>query len=149
MKEKTTNNEGKTLLTEVGRAKRRETKGRLVAILGILSDNRHLVLIPEQSRVFCKNEIHELQTTDEVVQGNKVIDRVGVIGFFEVTQGGSVGVGDLVFINGREVGKVAGFNDIHFPNHYSIVISSPRGIVGVEAGFHIGDEFRTGGFLEE
>ena len=94
--------------------------------------------------MFCKNEIHELQTTDEVIQNNKVIDKVGVIGFFEVTQGGSVAVGDPIFIDGKEAGKVIGFNDIHFPNHYSIVISSPKRLSGLEADFHIGDALRIG-----
>lgn len=135
--------------TEVGKAKRRETKGQLVAILGLVSDKRRLVLIPQQSRVLCKNEIHELLTTDEVdAKPNKVVDRVGVIGFFEVSQGGSVAVGDPLFINGKKRGKVAGFDETHFPNHYNVVIHVPRKFTGLEAGFKLGDELKIEGSME-
>lgn len=131
--------------TKVGEAKRRETKGQLVVVLGTASDNRGLVLIPQLTRVLCKNEIHELMTTDEVDAGpNKTVDRVGAIGFFEVSQGGSVAVGNPIFVKGKQIGKIAGFDETHYPNHYNVVVLSSKRFSGLEAGFHIGDKLRIG-----
>ena len=131
--------------TKVGEAKRRETKGQLVGVSGLASDKRGLVLIPQQTRVLCKNEIHEFLTTDEVDAGpNKTVDRVACIGFFEITQGGCVAIEDPVFVDGKEIGKIAGFDETHFPNHYNIVVLSAKRFSGLEADFHIGDKLRIG-----
>lgn len=131
--------------TTVGKSKKRETKGVIVALAGVSSDERGLSLIPQQTRVLCKNEIHELITTDEVGAGpNKTVNRMGCIGFFEVTQGGHTGVGDPVFVNGHEIGKIVGFDETHFPNHYNVVILSPKRFSGLESGFNIGDKLRMG-----
>jgi len=97
----------------------------------------------------CKLCTLKLVTTDEVdAKPNKVVDRVGVIGFFEVCQGGSVAVGDSIFINDKKRGKVAGFDETHFPNHYNVVIHVPRKFTGLEAGFELGDELKIGGSME-
>ncbi len=97
----------------------------------------------------CKLCTLKLVTTDEVdAKPNKVVDRVGVIGFFEVCQGGSVAVGDPIFINDKKRGKVAGFDETHFPNHYNVVIHVPRKFTGLEAGFELGDELKIGGSME-
>lgn len=131
--------------TLVGKTIRREMKGQMVAVSGRVSDERGLSLIPQPTRVLCKNEIHELITTDEVDAGpNKTVGRVACIGFFEITQGSSVIVGDPVFMNGKEIGKLAGFDETHLPNHYNIVVLSPKRFTGLEARFHIGDEVRIG-----
>ncbi len=136
--------------TTAGEVKRRETKGQLVVISGLASDNRGLVLIPQQTRVLCKNEIHELMNTDEAGAGpNKTVDRIGVIGFFEVSQGGSVAVGDPMFVAGKEIGKIAGFDETHFPNHYNIVVLTSQRYSGLEAGFRIGDKLRIGNRLRK
>ena len=128
-----------------GKTKRREMKGRLVVVLGIVSDKRGLQLIAQQSRALCKNEIHELITTDEVDAGpNKTVNRIAAVCFFEITQGSSVAVGDPVFINGKEIGKLAGFDETHCPNHYNIVVLSSKRFTGLEAGFHIGDKVNIG-----
>jgi len=131
--------------TVVGKTIKRKTKGQMVAVSGRSSDERGLSLIPQPTRVLCKNEIHELITTDEVGAGpNKTVDRIGIIGFFEITQGSYVIVGDPVFINGKETGKVAGFDETHLPNHFNIVVLSPKRSSGLEAGFNIGDRVSIG-----
>jgi len=131
--------------TKEGEEVKRELKGELVDVLDLASDERGLSLIPQKTRVLCKNEIHELITTDEVDAGpNKTVDRVAYIGFFEITQGGVVIVGDPLLINGEDIGKIAGFDATHFPNHYNIVVLSPKRLIGHEAGFHIGDEVTIG-----
>lgn len=132
-------------ITRVGKTKKREMRGQLVTVSGASSDERGLSLIPQPSRVLCKNEIHELMTTDEVDAGpNKTVDRAGVVGFFEVSQGSFVVVGDPVFINDKEIGKIAGFDETHFPNHYNVVVLSPKRLSGLELGFHVGDKLRIG-----
>lgn len=129
-----------------GKTKRREMKGRLVVVLGIISDRRGLQLIAQQSRALCKNEIHEIMTTDEADIGpGKTINSVAVIGFFEVTQGGVVLVGQPVFLNGKEIGTIAGFDETHFPNHYNIVVYSLKKFTGLEAGFKLNNKLRIGG----
>lgn len=131
--------------TKEGKGIKRELKGELVAVLDLASEERGLSLIPQKTWVLCTNEIHELVTTDEVDAGpNKMVDRVSYVGFFEISQGSVVIVGDPVFINGKEIGKVAGFDDTHFPNHYNIVLISPKRVIGYETGFHIGDEVIIG-----
>lgn len=131
--------------TKEGKEIKRELKGELVDVLDLASQERGLNLIPQKTRVLCTNEIHELITTDEVDAGpNKMVDRVSYVGFFEISQGSVVIVGDPVFINGKEIGKVTGFDDTHFPNHYNIVLISLKRVTGYEAGFHIGDEVIIG-----
>jgi hypothetical protein len=86
-----------------------------------------------------------LITTDEIGAAlGKTVERVGNIGFFEVTQGGSVAVGDPIFINEEKIGKIAGFDETHFPNHYNIVVLTSKRISGLEVGFHIGSKLTIG-----
>jgi len=133
------------VFTKIGETEKREMEGQLVAVLGLASDERGLVLIPQQARVLCKNEIHELVTTDEAEAGSgKRVDRVGVIGFFEVNQGGYVSMGDSISIQDKKIGKVAGFDETHFPNHYNIVVITPKRFSGLEASFQIGDKLSIG-----
>ncbi len=132
-------------VTTIGEMKMRATKGQLVTIINRSYDKRGLSLIPQPTRVLCQNEIHELMTTDEVgAEPSKTVDRIVTIGFFEITQGGSVAVGEPVFINGKEIGKIAGFDETHFPNHYNIVIISPERFTGTEVNLNINDEVIIG-----
>ncbi len=129
----------------ISKTKRRETKGQIVAVCSVFLNERGLSLILQPTRVLCKNEIHELLTTDKVDAGpSKTVDRVGAVCFFEITQGSSVAVGDPVFINSKEIGKLAGFDETHCPNHYNIVVLSSKRFTGLEAGLHIGDEVSIG-----
>ena len=129
----------------ISKTKRRETKGQIVAVCSQSINKRGLSLILQPTRVLCKSEIHELITTDEVDAGpNKTVNRIAAVCFFEITQGSSVAVGDPVFINGKEIGKLAGFDETHCPNHYNIVVLSSKRFTGLEAGFHIGDKVSIG-----
>ena len=133
------------VFTKIGETEKREMEGQLVAVLGLASDERGLVLIPQQARVLCKNEIHELVTTDEAEAGSgKSVNRIGVIGFFEVIQGGYVTAGDSISIEDKKIGKVAGFDETHFPNHYNIVVITPKRFSGLEASFQIGAKLSIG-----
>lgn len=133
------------VFTTSGEMKVRATKGQLVTIINRSYDKRGLSLIPQPTRVLCQNEIHELITTDEVDAGpNKTVDRISTIGFIEIIQGGCVAVGEPVFINGKEIGKIAGFDETHFPNHYNIVVISPERFTGTEVNLNINDDVIIG-----
>jgi hypothetical protein len=63
--------------------------------------------------------------TDEVTArpGGKA-DRVSAIAFFEISNGGLVVVDDKVSIGGRDIGKVAGYDMTHMPNHMNLVVKT-------------------------
>ncbi|WP_342790830.1 Gfo/Idh/MocA family oxidoreductase [Streptomyces montanus] len=107
------------------------THGTLVKVLTHRRDDRGMRLEDFASRCVRRGEIHELVTTDqrETAPGTRV-DRVGFLGFAEMGCGGVLDRGDRVWIDGRPVGTVLGFDSCHFPNHYNILISVPEPVTG-------------------
>lgn len=115
---------------------KREIRGKLAVILQGKLEKRGLNLITTISRAVQKNEIHELMVTDETETGpGKTVDRIAYIGFMEITVGGVMVVGDELICNGQLVGRVAGFDETHLPNHLNIVLASENRFDGVEKGF--------------
>ncbi|GBF34785.1 hypothetical protein DCCM_3905 [Desulfocucumis palustris] len=114
-------------------AVKREVQGRLAVVLRGKLDNRGLNLITPISRAVQKNEIHELILTDEegAVPGSRV-DGIAYLGFVEIITGGVLVAGDEFICNGEFLGRVAGFDETHLPNHLNIVISSHKRIDGME-----------------
>jgi len=104
--------------------KKQVVEGRIVAVLSNRFDNRGIILMPQPSRAFLKNEIHELLLTDENVSPGDTVNRICGLGFFEIGVPGIILAGDTVNVSGQTVGTVAGFNDTHMPNHLNIVIHS-------------------------
>lgn len=89
--------------------------------------DRGMVLIEHESRCVIKGEIHEIVTTDQSHSSpGERIDRVGFLGFAEISNGGVVERGDEVMLGPMLVGKVLGFDDCHFPNHYNILIATDK-----------------------
>jgi len=104
---------------------RRPVIGKIVALLHITFEDRNLELIPSRSRGLRKNEIHELMITDEEdVSPGGGADRVSAIAFFEVLEGGLAVVGDKVAIGGRSLGRVAGYDLTHMPNHMNVLVEA-------------------------
>lgn len=123
----------------------REITGTVVAVLDARLAARGLRLIAPISRCLARGEIHELiLTTQPVGPGDRVED-VHYLAFFEVTQGGVAVVGQTVRIAGHEVGRVAGFDETHMPNHMNVVLSGTRGVTGGELGLHPGDAVTISG----
>ncbi len=108
-----------------------------------VQDDRGMTLIEAESRCVLRHEIHEIVTTDEsdARPGNRV-GRCGFLGFAEVESGGVVERGDIVTIDGRPLGAVLGFDECHWPNHYNVLIATPRALAGPAAGVRIGGELR-------
>jgi hypothetical protein len=104
---------------------RRPVTGKIVALLHITFEDRNLELIQSRSRGLRRNEIHELMITDEEEAGpGGGADRVSAIAFFEVKEGGLAVVGDKVSIGGRPLGRVAGYDMTHMPNHMNVLVKA-------------------------
>lgn len=101
---------------------KREVHGTLVAISGLRLHDRGTELMHPGSRAFPRFAIVELTATDEnhARPGGR-IDSVLYVGFFEATQGGIVTVGQKVILRNLVVGYVAGFSDVHEPNHLNVL----------------------------
>ena len=103
---------------------RRPVEGETVALLHIAFEDRGLKLIETKSRTVKRYEIHELMITDEDAAPGGGADRVRAIGLFEITGSGLIVVGDEVWIEDRLLGKLAGYDQTHMPNHMNIVVKA-------------------------
>lgn len=112
---------------------KRAVTGVLVKVLVHRRDDRGMCLEPFASRCVRQGEVHELVTTDhqETAAGAR-IDRVGFLGFVELSCAGVIDRGDEFWIDGRLVGCVLGFDACHLPNHYNILISAPAPRTGLD-----------------
>ncbi|MFZ5946306.1 MAG: DUF6917 domain-containing protein [Bacillota bacterium] len=122
-------------------AKKSNISGQLVVVLDGKMENRGLQLISQISRCVQKHQIHELIITDEdnAQPGNEV-NSISYLGFFEVEQGGVIVVGDEVFLENDLIGRVAGFDETHMPNHLNIVLKSTARLTGIELNANIGNK---------
>jgi hypothetical protein len=110
---------------------KRPVAGDVVKVLVHRRDDRGMVLEPFASRCVRTGEVHELVTTDHRhgAAGSR-IERVGFLGFVEITRAGVIDRGDQVWINAGLVGTVLGFDACHFPNHYNILITVDTPVTG-------------------
>lgn len=108
---------------------KRTVTGVLVKVLVHRRQDRGMRLEEFASRCVRRGEVHELVTTDHRVT-DPTIDRVGFLGFTEISDGGVIDRGDEVHIGGRRVGTVLGFDACHFPNHYNILIHREAPVTG-------------------
>jgi hypothetical protein len=79
--------------------------------------------------------------TDEDCDVEMTVDRVALIAFFEVDNGGVILLDDSVTIGDRTVGRVAGFDETHMPNHQNICLRGERRD-GEGLGIQVGDLVR-------
>ncbi|WNV82870.1 DUF6917 domain-containing protein [Umezawaea sp. Da 62-37] len=112
---------------------KRPVRSRVVKVLVHRRDDRGMRLEPFASRCVRQGEVHELVTTDHPVTAER-IDRVGFLGFVEIDDAGVIDRGDEVWLEGGMIGTVLGFDACHHPNHYNILISTPRPRTGPEVG---------------
>ena len=118
-----------------------DVNGRVVAVLRGVTDQRGLYLTAFRSRAVPAGEIHELMITDEECDVELTINRVALIAFFEITEGGVILLDDSVTIGDAVVGTVAGFDETHMPNHQNICL---RGELrdGESIAIRVGDAVR-------
>jgi hypothetical protein len=110
---------------------KRSVHGVLVKVLRHRRFERGMSLEPHASRCVRRGEVHELVTTDhrDTATGSR-IDRVGFLGFAELTCAGVIDRGDEFWIGDVLVGTVLGFDACHFPNHYNILIRTESPLTG-------------------
>ncbi|MFE4591885.1 DUF6917 domain-containing protein [Streptomyces laurentii] len=110
---------------------KRTVRGLLVKALLHERHDRGMTLEPFASRCVRRGEVHELVTTDQWSdQPGARVDRVGFLGFAELGCGGVLDRGDTLLLGGEPVGTVLGFDGCHLPNHYNILIHTPRLLTG-------------------
>ncbi|MGB9868200.1 MAG: DUF6917 domain-containing protein [Bacillota bacterium] len=113
--------------------------GRVVAVLDARLQNRGLSLIAQPSRAVRAGEVHELIATEEDAGPGKNVTTAIYVAFVEILCGGVLLAGDKVIINAQEVGKLAGFDETHFPNHMNMVMRCARALTGREMQLKPGD----------
>ncbi len=105
---------------------KRQVKGQLAVVLDGTYEDRGLALIKPPSRALKAGEIHELIITDEEAKPGSVVNGIAYLGFFEVLQGGVIVTGDEVRIGNQLLGKIAGYDETHMPNHLNIIMTGTR-----------------------
>ncbi len=120
---------------------------RVVVVLDGMLENRGLNLIRPISRAFAKGTVIELIGTDDqnAMPGRKV-DKICYIGFVELSEGGVLLVGDEVQWKGKPIGRIAGFDDTHMPNHQNTIVYLKKRISGKTLGLILNDEITIKGF---
>ena len=102
--------------------------GHLIAMTGLRLTNRDTWVIHPRTRACPKYSIIELTVTDETdMQPGIKISSVMYLGFIEISEGGLVVSGQSVTVRGELIGNVAGFSEIHYPNHLNVIVSASEG----------------------
>jgi hypothetical protein len=115
----------------------------VVAVLDFAAENRGLQLIAQPSRAVIKGNVHELMiTNDTEAAPDRTVDPVSYLAFVCVENSGVLLRNDNVYLNEVKIGKLAGFDETHMPNHQNIVIQSDQRFTGLEKGIELGDIFR-------
>ena len=119
----------------------------VVKVLAHRRTDRGMRLEPFASRCVRAGEVHELVATDhtETAPGAR-IDRVAFLGFAEIGAGGVLDRGDGLWLGGRRVGVLLGFDGCHLPNHYNVLVRADPMSTGTELGLLPGERlmFRQG-----
>lgn len=125
----------------IGMVSKREANADLIKVLFHRRLDRGMTLAPFASRCVRAGEIHELlTTTDRPHQPGQAVDAVGFLGFAEFSRATVLNAGDEVWLNGRRVGQVAGFDECHFPNHYNVIIDAPSLVTGEDLDLQPGSK---------
>jgi len=111
---------------------------KIVVVMDLKMDKRGLVLIPQQSRAVRQHDVHEFIVTEEEKSLGEKINKVAYIGFAEALNSGLIVRDDRVYIEGKEIGRVLGFDETHAPNHINIVIKVDDLKTGMEMNVSLG-----------
>ena len=124
-------------------ADNRPVEGKVVTVLDSTHEARGLKLISTYSRALPKHSIHELIATDEAEKKpGTTADRIAYLAFFEVARGGCLIVGETLFVDGRPVGEIIGFDETHEPNHINIVIGVKKRATGRQLKISAGSKIK-------
>ncbi len=121
---------------EIPYSEKTPISGRINCVLQVRAEKRGLELCPYPSRAVLKHEIHELILTAEEAGPGKTVNRIAYLGYFEVLEGGVLWAGDRVTLDGVEIGRLAGYDLTHFPNHMNIIIRAAEPLrTGMDSGY--------------
>jgi hypothetical protein len=124
-----------------------DVHGKVIVVLDGHLENRNLRLINPISRAFPKGTIIELIGTDDPdATTGSTVDAISYIGFVEISNGGVLLTGDEVIWKNEILGKIAGYDDTHMPNHQNTILSMLTRKSGRELGMQPGDEILIKGF---
>ena len=124
-------------------ASRRDLRGRFVTVLRGVTDQRGLQLTELRSRAAPRFVIHEIMTTDEEgAEPGSTVNRVALLGFFEIEEGSVMLVGDEVYSGNTLLGVIAGFDETHMPNHQNICLKVDELRDGESIGLSVEDAVR-------
>jgi hypothetical protein len=133
----------KLLNAELPCKEKTDVVGRVNCTLHARAEARGLELAPYPSRALLTGEIHELIVTAEDARPGARVDTIAYVCFFEVTEGGILWAGDEVRVAGKVIGRLAGYDLTHFPNHFNIIVRAEEPLqTGFEMGVHPGGEVR-------
>jgi hypothetical protein len=124
-------------------AANRPVKGEVVTVLDSTHEARGLKLISTYSRALKKNSIHELIATDETEKKPcDTANRIAYLAFFEVNRGGCIIVGETLFVDGKAIGQIIGFDETHEPNHINIIIGVKKRRTGPQLKIGLGSTIK-------
>lgn len=124
-------------------AANRAVKGGVITVLDSTHETRGLKLIPTYSRALPKNSIHELIATDETSKKpGDTANRIAYLAFFEVNRGGCIIVGETLFVDGKAIGQIIGFDETHEPNHINIIIGVKARKTGPQLEISVGSKIK-------
>ncbi len=124
-------------------AANRPVQGAVVTVLDATHEERGLKLLPTYSRALKQNSIHELIATDETDQKpGDTANRIAYLAFFEVTRGGCLIVGETLFVDGKPVGEILGFDETHEPNHINVIIGVKKRQTGRQSKISLGSKIK-------
>ena len=124
-------------------AANRPVKGSVVTVLDSQHAARGLKLISTYSRALKKNSIHELIATDEAnKKPGDTANKIAYLAFFEVSRGGCIIVGETLFVDGRAVGQIIGFDETHEPNHLNIILGVKKRRTGPQLKISVGSKIK-------
>jgi len=122
-----------------------EVVGKFVAVLNTRWEKRGLQLIAPYTRAMLTGEIHEFITTEEKkVTPGDMVNSTATLGFVQIETGGVIMVGDEVVIEGRGIGRIAGFDETHMPNHQNVVIRCKEKKTGFDLNVQPGQKIVIG-----
>jgi hypothetical protein len=122
-------------------AKKTTVRARLVVVLDGRLPKRGLELIAQETRGVRVGEVHELIASIQPgIGANSIVDPICYLGFIEILSAGVICAGDELRVAGRLVGRLAGFDYTHMPNHMNIVIATAADRSGMEHAFELDQE---------
>lgn len=131
----------KTKETRLRMVDKEDCVAAMVKLLFHTRDDRGMELSEWGSRCVAAGEIHELvTTTDKPVREGDHVNNVGFLGFAEFLQATVLECGDEVWLGSdRRIGKIVGFDECHFPNHYNVLIKVPTLVAAADLNLRTGD----------